>query len=140
MSDDFDACACMNLRKTTRLIAQFYDQRLQKAGLKNTQFTLLVVLRQHAPVSITRLADLLGMDRTTLTRNVRVLKKEGLIHEEPGEDARVRLLTLSEKGKDTITSAAPYWREAQSAFLKEFGADRWQVLKQELAGINSIIG
>lgn len=140
MSDDFDACACMNLKKTTRLIAQFYDQRLQKAGLKNTQFTLLVVLRGHAPVSVTRLAELLGMDRTTLTRNVRVLKKEGLVGEEPGEDARVRLLTLSEKGEEAITAAAPYWKEAQSDFLKQFGADRWQVLKQELAGVNSVIG
>ena len=136
---DFDACACMNLRKTTRLIAQFYDQRLQKGGLKNTQFTLLVVLRQNAPVSITRLADLLGMDRTTLTRNVRVLKKDGLIDESAGEDARIRLLTLTEKGETAIHEAAPFWRQAQTDFLQKFGEDRWQLLKQELADINNIV-
>ena len=136
---DFDACACMNLRKTTRLIAQFYDQRLQLGGLKNTQFTLLVVLRQHAPVSVTRLAELLGMDRTTLTRNVRVLKKDGLIDERTGEDARVRLLALTAKGETAIREAAPYWRKAQAEFLDKFGEDRWQILKQELADINYVV-
>jgi len=136
---DFDDCACMNLRKTTRLIAQFYDQLLQQGGLKNTQFTLLVVLRQHAPVSVTRLADLLGMDRTTLTRNVRVLKKDGLVDEHTGEDARVRLLALTPKGETAITNAAPYWRQAQAEFLDKFGEDRWQILKQELADINYVV-
>jgi len=136
---DFDACACMNLRKTTRLIAQFYDQRLQQGGLKNTQFTLLVVLRQHAPVSVTRLADLLGMDRTTLTRNVRVLAKDGLIEERTGDDARVRLLVLTQKGDSAIAEAAPFWRQAQTDFLQKFGKDRWQVLKQELADINYVV-
>lgn len=136
---DFDTCACMNLRKTTRLIAQFYDQRLQHGGLKNTQFTLLVMLRQHAPVSVTRLAELLGMDRTTLTRNVRVLKKDGLIDERTGEDARMRLLSLTGKGESAIAEATPYWRQAQADFLEKFGEDRWHILKQELADINYVM-
>jgi len=136
---EFDACACMNLRKTTRLIAQFYDQRLLPGGLKNTQFTLLVVLRQQAPVSVSHLADLLGMDRTTLTRNVRVLKKVGLIDEQPGTDARVRMLALTQKGEDAITEAAPYWTQAQTEFLNRFGEGRWQILQQELADINYVV-
>ncbi len=129
----------MNLRMTTRLIAQFFDQRLQPTGLKNTQFTLLVVLRQHAPVSITRLAELLGMDRTTLTRNIRILKKDGLIEEQSADDARVRLLTLSEGGETLVTKATPYWRQAQAEFLKRFGDDRWHALKQELTDINYVV-
>lgn len=139
MAEEFGACACMNLRMTTRLIAQFFDQRLQPIGLKNTQFTLLVVLRQHAPVSITKLAELLGMDRTTLTRNVRLLKNDGLIDEQPGNDARVRLLSLSQNGETAVTKATPYWREAQTEFLKRFGEGRWQALKLELTDINYVV-
>ena len=136
MSQDFGMCACMNLRRTARLIAQFYDQELQPGGLRNTQFTLLATLRHQGPIALSRLADLLGLDRTTLTRNVRPLQKAGLIGEQPAQDARVRLLSLTKKGEAAIASATPYWKKAQSEFLKKFGKERWQFLRGELSDIN----
>ena len=136
MSEDFGACACMNLRRTARLIAQFYDQKLQPGGLRNTQFTLLVTLRHQGPIAITQLAGLLGLDRTTLTRNIRLLQKDGMIGEQTGQDARVRLLTLTKKGEAAVAKAAPHWKKAQAEFLKKFGKERWQLLRSELSDAN----
>ena len=136
MSEDFGACACMNLRRTARLIAQFYDQKLQPGGLRNTQFTLLVTLRHQGPIAITQLAGLLGLDRTTLTRNIRLLQKDGMIGEQTGQDARVRLLTLTKTGEAAVAKAAPYWKKAQAEFLKKFGKERWQLLRSELSDAN----
>ncbi|MGI9409832.1 MAG: MarR family winged helix-turn-helix transcriptional regulator [Hyphomicrobiaceae bacterium] len=139
MSENYGECACMNLRRTARLIAQFYDQKLQPGGLRNTQFTLLVTLRHQGPIAITQLADLLGLDRTTLTRNIRLLQKDGLISQQSGRDARVRLLSLSKKGETAIVSAAPHWKKAQAEFLKKFGKERWQLLRAELSEINTTL-
>lgn len=136
MSLSFDSCAAMNLRRTARLIGQFFDQRLQPGGLRNTQFSLLVMLRSLAPLSITDLAEHLGMDRTTLTRNVKVLQKDGLIVERLSTDARVRLLALTEKGQATIEEHVPLWQQAQSDFLARLGEDRWTFLQAELLAIN----
>ncbi len=139
MTDNFGNCACMNLRRTARLIGQFYDQRLQPGGLRNTQFSLLVMLQWMQPLSVTALANNLGMDRSTLTRNVKVLQKDGLIEERKSKDARVRLLAVTERGSAIIDQNIPYWREAQAAFLQRFGAERWGVLSKELADINAMI-
>ena len=139
MLDDFGNCACMNLRRTARLIGQFYDQRLQPGGLRNTQFSLLVMLRALQPLSVTELANTLGMDRSTLTRNVKVLKKNGLIYERNSEDARVRLLAVTDQGSSTIDQNIPYWNQAQAAFLGRFGSERWDALNGELAAINAEI-
>ena len=132
-------CACMNIRKAARLIAQFYDQRLQPSGLRNTQFSLLVTLKTLAPVPVTRLAEHMGMDRTTLTRNLKRLEKDGFIRSRPDEDARVRMLVLTNAGAETIEQARPYWEAAQSAFLEKFGQDRWAALRGELTDVNGAV-
>src|SRR6185437_5494617 len=72
------SCACFKLRKASRAVTQFYDAALQESGLKVTQLTLLVSLTLAGPVPIGTLADELVMDRTTLTRNVELLVRDGL--------------------------------------------------------------
>jgi DNA-binding MarR family transcriptional regulator len=139
MKNDLSACACMNLRKTARLIAQYYDQRVRPSGLRITQFTLLYTLGLLAPVSVSKLADNMGMDRTTLTRNLGLLEKDGLIERQPGEDARVRMLSLTEKGETSVRETRPYWEIAQKDFLKNFGARRWNNLRGELAEVTKIV-
>ncbi len=132
-------CACMNLRKTARLIAQFYDQRLQPGGLRNTQFTLLVVLDHLSPVSIKNLADHMGMDRTTLTRNLRLLERDNYITACPGKDARVRMISLTEKARAAINETRPYWQQAQAEFLQKFGEERWADMREGLTDISRIV-
>ena len=138
-SDALSACACMNLRKTARLIAQFYDRRLLPGGLRNTQFTLLAMIGHLAPVSITDLASHMGMDRTTLTRNLRLLERDGYIAVQPGQDARVRMISLTGQGQDIMEETRPYWQQAQSEFLEKFGRDRWIRMREDLADISKIV-
>ncbi len=139
MPSDLSECACMNLRKTARVIAQFYNQRLQPGGLRNTQFTLLVVVDHLSPVSITHLADHMGMDRTTLTRNLRLLERDGYIAAQKGKDARVRMISLTEQGRAVIEETRPYWQKAQTEFLQKFGEDRWSDMRDKLTEISKIM-
>lgn len=129
----------MNLRKTARLIAQFYDQRLQPGGLRNTQFTLLVVLDHLSPVSIKNLADHMGMDRTTLTRNLRLLERDNYITAQPGKDARVRMISATGKARVAIKETRPYWQKAQGEFLQKFGEKRWTEMREDLTEISRIV-
>ena len=140
MNDELNACACLNLRKTARLIAQFYDQRLQPSGLRTTQFSLLAMLEELGPISISHLANRMGMSRTTLTRNIRLLERDGLTKGTPDkDDARIRMLSLTKKGARAVEATLPYWKKAQADFLKQYGKRRWQNLFGELVEANKIL-
>src|SRR5713226_7185668 len=92
------SCACANLRKATRATTQLYDAMLRPSGLRATQFTLLVATRLIHTAPVTRLAKELGMDRTTLTRNLRLLERQGLIRVRPGRDRRVAVAAGASTG------------------------------------------
>jgi DNA-binding MarR family transcriptional regulator len=85
-----------------------------------TQFTLLTVLSLGGPLPLSRVAERLGMERTTLTRNLRPLVSGGLITVEGGADRRVRTLAITEKGHRAAVAALPYWRKAQRAVAGQF--------------------
>ena len=74
---------------------------------------------------MTRLSTWLGMDHSTLVRNLRPLKQSGLVSSRPGSDRRTRELTLTEKGLDLLARAIPVWRRAQQSFLDLYGEERW---------------
>ncbi len=90
------ACVCFNLRKATRLLSQIYDQALKPADLKVTQFSLLMGVAGQEDTTIGKLARPLGMDRSTLSRNARILEKKGLVTIEEGEDRRQQSKRLTE--------------------------------------------
>lgn len=129
--DLFD-CTCFNLRRTARLMAQAYDRALQPSGLTSTQFVLLAVTSFEGPISITALADQLGTDRTTLTRNLSLVERQGLVRREAGEDARVRNIVLTAKGRQAIDAALPYWHKAQGRVIELLGRERFGNLLGEL--------
>ena len=134
MTDDLDTanCACFNLRKAARLVAQVYDQHLQPVGLKNTQFTLLRAASMLGPLSISQLADELVTDRTTLTRNLKPVEREGLIEVVAGKDARTRNVRVTAKGRERIQQALPHWSAAQRHVVEALGTTRWRSLLKEL--------
>lgn len=131
-------CACANLRQATRAITQFYEEALKPTGLRATQFTLLTAIATCEVVSITRLADILVMDRTTLTRNLKPLKKKGLIESMQGEDRRKRFVTLTPKGESTLENALPLWETAQTRVVEVLGQQQFTGLLQELGSIVSL--
>ena len=132
------ACACFNVRKTARVITQLYDEVLRPTGMRITQFALLMAAAGLGPVTVTRLAKLGAMDRTTLTRNLRPLEEQGLVHIEPGEDRRERQVTLTPRGQHALATAFPLWQEAQAKIVKGFGQERLQRLYAELADLRAI--
>jgi DNA-binding MarR family transcriptional regulator len=119
-------CACANLRRAARLVTQRYDQELLPAGIKATQFTLLQALAQVGNISQGNLGDLLGLDSTTLTRALALLRRKGWIQTKPGADRREVRLALSADGKRKYLSALPYWQSVQRQLRKVLGEAGWQ--------------
>lgn len=130
-----ESCACFNLRKAARRVTSFYDAALKPCGLKVTQMTLLTAVRALGPVTMKRLAKAIVMDRTTLSRNISLLNKKGLIDIEPGDDLRTRRLSLTERGQTALVAAFPLWQKAQASIIKQLGEDRWASLLEGLSGL-----
>jgi len=126
-------CTCFNLRKATRAITQLYDDILRPSGLRITQFSLLTVIWIMGKVNITRLAEEAVMDRTTLARNLDLLRKQGLIRIQAGDDARVREVSLTLAAHEKLAAALPYWEKAQAQITKILGAGRVNRLLADLS-------
>src|SRR5256885_2285553 len=98
-------CACANIRRVDRAITQFFDKSLAHSNLHTTQFTLLSTITAASPITIQRLAEMMVMDRTTLTRNLEPLTRQGLVHIEMGEDRRTRVVQLTQAGEEVLEKA-----------------------------------
>ncbi len=136
---DLAACTCANLRKAARVVTQIYDAALQPTGLKATQFTLLATLSKRGDLPLTRLADALVMDRTTLTRNLKPLVRRGLIRIEHDDDQRVRKVSLTETGKSVFEQARPQWAQAQSRIVERLGQARWSGFLDDLMAAVAVV-
>lgn len=133
-------CACFNVRRAARAVTQLYDHALAPSGLRATQLTLLVALSRAGSIPFTRLAGVLGMDRTTLTRNLVPLERDGLVAQRPGADRRVKLVALTGKGSKALAAAIPLWRQAQEQITAGIGLERWEILRQDIQQIASLAG
>jgi DNA-binding MarR family transcriptional regulator len=131
-------CACFTTRKAARALTALYDRALAPTGLRATQGTLLVALVRAGDVPVTRLAGILGMDRTTLTRNLEPLERTGLVAVRPGPDRRVKLAAITEAGRKALVRVMPLWREAQRQVVEGAGGARWDALRRELGRITAL--
>ena len=113
-----ESCVGMRVRKAARVVANHYDKHLKPVGLKGTQFTLLNTIFLNPAANIGQLADILGLDRTTLNRNLKPLERQGLIRSGSGKDPRTRTLKLTNEGTTILQNALPYWLEAQSGVIE----------------------
>jgi DNA-binding MarR family transcriptional regulator len=130
-------CLCLQVRKTARKVTQWYDECLQPSGLRSTQFNLLVALALAQAVPLTRLAEILVLDRTTLARNLKPLESQELVEVSPGEDKRVRLIRLTERGHRLLEQALPYWRQAQEQVMARLGQAQWDALRANLSNLET---
>ena len=118
-------CTVFNLRKASRAVTQLYEEIMRPSDTLPTQFTLLAATRALGPVTISRMAKELVLDRTTLTRNLKPLEREGLLIVVcVKDDQRSREVSLTSKGLKKLEQALPYWKEAQSRAVKMLGANR----------------
>ncbi len=114
------------------MVTQMYETALQQTGLKVGQVTMLAVLSNRGDMPLTSLAAALVMDRTTLTRNLKPMVRDGLISVETEEDQRVRMVGLTDKGRKKIKQAYPLWAEVQSRLVDGLGSERWSGLVADL--------
>ena len=122
------ACSCFAARRTARTITHHYERQMKPTGLTVTQFTLLVLLSLTGPQPLTRFAGQLGVERTTLTRNLRALIDRGWVTESATGDRRVRELAITKQGIAAARAALPQWREAQKSIARRLGAGAIQAL------------
>lgn len=137
------ACLCFRARRTARIITLFYNEALRPLDIQAPQLTLLAAIAaagpdgQRAPV----LVDQLAIDPTTVSRNMKQLEKAGLARiARASSDGRVRVFTLTDKGRDTLTDALPLWRKAHNDVLKRLGAETASHLKEALDTATGLIG
>jgi DNA-binding MarR family transcriptional regulator len=114
-------CACSRARRRSRELTRLYERTMRGSGLRASQFSLLATLMQTGPMPATRLAGLLGLERTTLTRNLRPLIRDHLVLIEDDADRRVHKIAITTDGAEAARRAFPLWRKAQDAALAMAG-------------------
>lgn len=111
-----DTCLCLHAQSAARALARRFDAVLRAVGLTNQQFSLLMALNRPEPPPMGPVADLLAMDRTTLTAALKPLERRGLVRVEPSPtDGRARILVLTAAGCQTLAAAVPIWQETHAA-------------------------
>lgn len=132
-----DTCLCLHTQRAARALARRFDEALRPVGLTSGQFSLLNALNRPEPPSIGAVAQLLAMDRTTLTAALKPLEREGLVAvaADPG-DRRSRLLRLTGRGQEVLASAVPIWRDLHAAIEAGLPASGPDNLRGALAALS----
>jgi DNA-binding MarR family transcriptional regulator len=124
-SNDISDCAnclCLASRQAARAITSAYDRRLRPHGIRITQFTILAMLMLGGPTALGGLAKALGLERTTLTRNLALLQAKGWVSVRSGDgDGRARIITMTKTGRSLVHNAYPDWRKVQDRISGEVG-------------------
>ena len=127
-------CLCMASRRAARAITRQFDEALRVHGLRATQFTLLAALHLAGPRSVGEMAELLGADRTTLTRNLAVAEASGWVAVRTDrDDARSRRAKITAQGTRMLVFALPSWRKTQQRLTNTIG-------KQTAASLRMLAG
>ena len=132
-----DTCLCLHLQRAARAIARRFDAAFRPFDLTNGQFSLLMSLNRAEPANMRGVADLLAMDRTTLTAALKPLERRGLVTVavDP-EDRRSRRLALTRAGHDLLATALPVWQHEHAAIDAGFGGDRPERLRADLRALS----
>ena len=114
------ACYCTNLRRSANIISDFYDASLKDAGLTVAQYYLLINLSRLGSANITHWAEHVGLERSTMVRNIKLLQARNFVEISEGHG---KVFTLSPEGKRVLELAVPFWREAQERIEAVLGKD-----------------
>ena len=132
-------CACSQVRRLARKLSSLYDTLLSPEDLTITQYSLLANIERAVQLSHAVLAEKVGMDRTTLTRNLRPLTRAKWVTAATGEDRRQHLLQLTPAGRRKLVRSLPLWEEAQGQFLSQFGTESLQELRALVTSAESAV-
>ena len=110
-----DCCLCLHVQRAARALARRFDEALRTVGLTNQQFSLLMSLNRPQPPGMAPVAELLAIDRTTLTAALKPLERRGLVKIDiDPHDRRGRLLRLTPQGRNLLAEAAPLWERTHA--------------------------
>jgi len=132
-------CNCLNVRRASRAVTQFYDEALKPSGLTIAQLGLLRHLELGESTTISELAKMMRIDRTTLNRNMKPLLETGLITIKAGQDSRTRHVMLTGAGKDAATKAWALWGKAQASLKEYLGEEDQAKLVQLLSKLEALV-
>jgi DNA-binding MarR family transcriptional regulator len=131
-----DCCLCLHTQRAARALARRFDEALRPLGLTNGQFSLLMALNRPAPPNLGSVADLLAMDRTTLTAALKVLERRRLVKVAiDKEDRRSRLLTITPAGRALLNKAYPIWQKTHVAVEKQIAGASADALRGALRAL-----
>jgi DNA-binding MarR family transcriptional regulator len=133
--EEYLACACLSLRQAARVTAQLFDDALVPVGLLSSQLPILALLSLYGPLTISRLAALLVMDRTTLTRTLKPLQAKNYIRPIATADKRKNLLELTPQGYQVVVDSHPLWQKAQQQIVRGLKPTAWKTMQKLLGKI-----
>jgi DNA-binding MarR family transcriptional regulator len=132
-----DTCLCLHLQRAARAVARHFDELMRPAGLTSGQFSILMSLNRPEPPTIRSVAELLAMDRTTLTANLKPLERRRLVRVRvDAADRRTRRLVLTAAGRRHLIAALPAWENGHAMIepvLAGASADRLRADLRSLA-------
>ena len=131
-----DTCLCLHLQRAARAVARRFDELMRPAGLTSGQFSLLMSLNRPEPPTMRAVAELLAMDRTTLTANLKPLERRGLVRiKVDDDDRRSRRLVLTARGRAALIVALPAWQEGHAAIEPALAGRRTNRLRTDLRAL-----
>jgi DNA-binding MarR family transcriptional regulator len=128
-------CTCFNVRRISRAITQFFDAGVRQHGIRPTQTPILGALQAKAGWGMAELSEWLGMERTTLLRNLRPLQRDGLVRAKGGGRGGHVELEITEKGRTVLAKTLPAWRSAQDRVVAILGQERWSAIIRDLEAV-----
>lgn len=124
-------CLCLASRRAARAITRAFDRKLRTHGLRATQFTLLAVLELKGEQSVGELAGFIGVERTTMTRNLALAEGRALVEARRAEtDSRSRLVRITPAGRKVLHAAFESWREVQAGLTQTLGEEAAEGLRR----------
>lgn len=132
-------CNCMNVRRASRAISQYYDDTLAPSGLTITQLGVLLQVKALGNPGISELAEPFRIDRTTMNRNLKPLLEAGLIVIQVGTDARKKEVQLTDEGLSRMTHGALLWQQAQDSLEEYLGKNELKQLRAMLAKLEALV-
>ena len=131
-------CACTALRKASRAMSRLYDEALAPAGLTTCQYAILRHLARSGDLPLSRLAELLVMDRTSLYRAIAGTERAGWVRIDSAGHGRTRIAVLTGSGRVAMDAATPLWAAAQGRIVGAVGAAEWRALAGSLGELTAI--
>ena len=135
--DSVENCTCFTVRRISRAITQFFDAELGRHGVRPTQTPILGALQAKNGWSMAELSEWLGMERTTLLRNLRPLQRDGLVRAQDGGRGGPVELEITKKGRTALAKVLPAWHSAQGKVVAILGQERWSSIIRDLEDVAS---